>query len=120
MTDKTPESVRLVAVTNVTVDGSHHAPGAAFEAPAAFADDLIAAGAAQPAEDEDADGGDLKDVKGIGPRTEAQLQDAAVADLADLAALDGDDLVRVAEALDEKPDTVAGWRDQARELRSAQ
>ena len=117
MTEQTPERVRLVAVTNVIGDGSHHAPGAAFEAPAEVADELIAAGAALPAEDED-EGGDLKDVKGIGPRTEAQLQDAAVADLADLAALDGDDLVRVAAALDEKPGTVAGWRDQARELRA--
>ena len=116
MTEQTPGEARLVAVTNVSLGGARHAPGAVFEAPQEIADELIALGAARAFEDDA--GGDLESVKGIGPKTAKQLKDVGVADLADLAALDGDDLVRVAEAIDEKADTVAAWRDQARDLRA--
>ena len=115
MTDKNPGEVLLVAVSNVSIDGEDHAPGAVFEASEENARALIAADAATPAED--AGDGNLEDVKGIGPKTAGKLKAVGLEHLEALAELDDDDVARLAKVLDEGADTVAAWRDQARTLR---
>ena len=115
MTDNTPGEARLVAVTNVRVDEASHAPGAIFDAPDELARELIEMGAARPLED--GDGGNLEDVKGIGPKTARALVRLGLQNLDELASLDEDAVARIAKAIDKEADTVAAWRDQARELR---
>ena len=115
MTEPTTGEARLVAVTNVRIDEASHAPGAVFEAPEELARELIGMGAARPLED--GDGGNLEDVKGIGPKTARALVQLGLQDLDELASLDKDAVARVAKAIDKEAETVAAWRDQARELR---
>lgn len=117
MTDTHPEDGRLVAVTNVSVDGTTHVPGDVFEVDAEDAAELIAMGAARAYEDGDEDG-DLELVKGIGPKTAAQLKALGLESVEELAGVDDDALPRLATALDKDADTVTDWRDQARKLRA--
>ena len=111
MTDKEP-MVGLVAVTNVSLDGSTHKPGTPFEAPQTVAGELLDLGAAMM----DDGGGDPQGIKGIGPKTAAALDKAGISGVADLARLSDDEAAKIAEAIDESAETVAGWRDQARAM----
>lgn len=117
MLEQTPGELRLVAVTNVAVDGAQHASGAVFTASRAIADELVELSAARAwDEDEDAGGGDIETVKGIGPKTAKALRALGVTGLDDLASLPDEALPKLAEVVDKDADTVAGWRAQAREL----
>ena len=118
MTEKPTAQDLLVAVTNVALDGVVHPPGAVFEAPENLAGEILEAGAARPHDDSDA-GGNLEDVKGIGPKTAGKLEAAGLEDLEDLAALGDNDVARLAKALDESADSITDWRNQAREMRAA-
>lgn len=117
MTETPAGEARLIAVTNVALDEARHAPGKSFTAPPAIAAELIELGAARAwDEDEDADGGDLEDVKGIGPKTAKALRALGMTGLADLASVPDEALPRLADVVDKDADTVAGWRTQAQEL----
>ncbi len=116
MTDKAPESRRLVAVTNVAFDGAVHVPGAIFEAPEEIAAQLHSLGAARHAEE--GDDAALERVNGIGPKTAAAMREAGVADLERLAGVPDEALPALGGIVKKDADAVRAWRDEARELLS--